>query len=1242
MAQIELTLYHVACYGLAEQESSVTNLDVTVASEIKTLENPSEPEAKSIYLKVGDDITQYSLYLVTISFLKKVYQPTEVIAELQVKGGAAIPMSVLEKTFKHVKVELKCDSAAVGSDYYVHEVQARYKKDGMYVSLKIYSLDKLLTINKVSRAFVAQKLADKTKSILSTEMAKYKKPYFIDNSSSESKTVGYDATNMQHLTDGSKEHIHPYLVQYNESFYDLLARTANRWGEFMYYEDGQLNFGYNKASTPTEVNNYTERYYFDIYHADNGKNPSVATDGNYDVLASNEKQFIDTTLEKSPNSISGIMYSPGDKFDKVVMKKLANFFKNDKSLPAFIVNEIVDDIIEIGSKAVQRDHANEKFDQTYFPEDEDDNGKMVVSSSAPGLAEQRDGDNKTYNQFTEIGTNYNDTKYLEILAKEQTSGRNALHMNFDTTYPNLTLGQMIEVDGQYYIVVEVSCRKMTSVDYSLDEQKDAEGNIKIAGIKKITTFNYVFEVVALGGNAKTASNAKEFYPAVIPAGHIRLAEPQIATISDAKDPSGNNQVRVVFPWQYDENSKVEGVPKSVDDAAKQATPWLRFTTNASGAPIVGKHYKGNKVLIGFINGNVERPYVLGCLESKGDKADVAQTSPGGHYLKINDDPSGLSKFLTGMFLPGWKSLSAFVPQMGELPETEGDTGIKLGGGFELSDYYGIYRISGSTDGRNVTVASPWGNVVVNAFTGISISAPNGDISIRGKNVSIEAGNNLTLTSGTNVKAKIIDGTVKGSFSNLGGEIAAAVVKKLADTLLNLVTIDLTIVRNVFDIVFRPAEGKLLVKSNRYLMLESGKGQCAYPEAAYVDKNMTDFMIEKRKKKDLRPGLEISGDMVKVANKIGNLVDIYNSKYIKAYNECFEKKEAFDKSITKARGLADDFDGTNTPVICKSFADLKDKFWENTNKYFRKEDLEFKDNFKDDSVADALLTITGLDITTAEKKEKVKKKVLELRKDAKKEVGMAADELRKSIMAFNMVLNGLTGDEVKKEVESLRHFYFPNYLLDALEPAFKKEKLGDDCYYCTIEDAKKDLTTALGANDLDAHKKILKRKAAILWLEKLGFQDEWRKEVPNRDESGAQVATTDAEGKPIPGTTSKPARPFAVTDIGNDTKWADYLNSLTAVPKLSPVKYKAAEALKKSAEKWVDNLYFFKNIVENESWSNAKNGGILFSSDEHTYGLQNTIKTDIKTIAKEKLTELDDPTVGVTSFLDTIRNVLKDF
>lgn len=1217
MAQIELTLYHIPCYGVSTKSDTETNSDVTVASEIKTPEIPSEPEAKSLYLKVGSAITQYSFYLVNISFQKKVYQPTEVIAELQVKGGSTIPMSMLEKTFKHVKVELKCDGAAVGSDYYVHEVQARYKKDGMYVSLKIYSLDKLLTINKVSRAFVAQKLTDSKKSILSAEMAKYEKPYTITDTTTESKTVGYDATNMQHLIDGSNEHIHPYLVQYNESFYDFLARTANRWGEFMYYEDGKLRFGYNKASTPTPVTNYTERYYFDIYHADNGKNPSVATDGNYDVLASNEKQFTDTTLKKSPNSISGIMYCPGDKFDKVVMKKLANFFKNDKSLPTFIVNEIVDDTIEIGSKAVQRDYANDKFDNEYFP-----------NSDSTHYQEQRNSDKDKFNQFTEIDTKYDDTKYLEILAKEQASGRNALHINFDTTYPKLTLGQMIEVDGQYYIVVEVSCKKMTSVDYALEEQTDADGNKKIVGIKKDTTFKYVFEVVALGGNAKSSSNSKDFYPAVIPAGHICQAEPQIATISDAKDPSGDNQVRVLFPWQSDET---------------EATPWLRFTTNASGAPTVGRHYKGNKVLIGFINGNVERPYVLGGLEAKGDKsADVIETSPGGHYLKINDDPSGLSKFLTGMFLPGWKSLSAFVPQMGELPETKGDTGVKLGGGFELSDYYGIYKISGSTDGRNVTVASPWGNVAVNAFTGITISAPNGDVKITGKNVMIEAGNNLTLTSGTNVKKRLWDGSWSGFGNNLGADIATAVAKKLADVGLNLITIDLTIVRNVFDIVFRPLEGKLLVKSNRYLMLESGKGECVYPETAFKDGEKREQAIKKRAENDFRPGLELASGVKEIAQKINSIGNLIAQNWLDAYNQCVEAKHEFESIVEDAAKCANDYNGANKPVICKTYKELQKDLWADSEELLKDNQIGFKDDnynvSSDDDVKNPYLqkymeVDPDLDPTKADDVALAKTEIRQFRERKRAAVLNYANNIRTKIIALRKCCNGLNEDDMKKELATIKTRNVPKSFKDAIANAFKKENVGDSELYSEIPDHLQELNKQLDINEMSIDKIVLKRKAATLWLEKVGFKDEWRKKVPVRDNMG---------NIPDPNVTAVPPRKFNFMDIADDYYWEDYLNSLTAVPKLSPVQYKVASELAKTWKAYLDKMYFWKNIYENMSWGEAKNGGILFSFDQHTYGLKDTIDTHMETIAKEKLTELDDQGLGITSFLNSMRDVMKTY
>jgi hypothetical protein len=59
----------------------------------------------------------------------------------------------------------------------VHEVLVNLKPDAMYVTLKIYSLDKLMTLQQTSRTFVAQKLGD---GILDTEVTKYIKPWTIE------------------------------------------------------------------------------------------------------------------------------------------------------------------------------------------------------------------------------------------------------------------------------------------------------------------------------------------------------------------------------------------------------------------------------------------------------------------------------------------------------------------------------------------------------------------------------------------------------------------------------------------------------------------------------------------------------------------------------------------------------------------------------------------------------------------------------------------------------------------------------------------------------------------------------------------------------------------------------------------------------------------------------------------------------------------------------------------------------
>ena len=61
---------------------------------------------------------------------------------------------------------------------------------------------------------------------------------------------------------------------------------------------------------------------------------------------------------------------------------------------------------------------------------------------------------------------------------------------------------------------------------------------------------------------------------------------------------------------------------------------------------MGKHYPEDKVFVGFLDGNVERPYVIGAV-SKGADTDVTFESPGGHSMTIGDDAGGIQSCVLG-------------------------------------------------------------------------------------------------------------------------------------------------------------------------------------------------------------------------------------------------------------------------------------------------------------------------------------------------------------------------------------------------------------------------------------------------------------------------------------------------------------------------------------------------------------------------------------------------------------------
>ena len=90
-------------------------------------------------------------------------------------------------------------------------------------------------------------------------------------------------------------------------------------------------------------------------------------------------------------------------------------------------------------------------------------------------------------------------------------------------------------------------------------------------------------------------------------------------------------------------------------------------------------------------------------------------------------------------------------------------------------------------------------------------------------------------------------------------------------------------------------------------------------------------------------------------------------------------------------------------------------------------------------------------------------------------------------------------------------------------------------------------------------------------------------------------------------------------------WDAYVASIVAVPKLTPDEFAAKKLLFDSLKGAIDFDNFaglVQTVHEQSSWSNAKNGGILFTDGDNTYKLGNNISA-VEGAAKENLLSTED-------------------
>ena len=1103
-------------------------------------------------------------------------------------------------------MELKCDDIVVCSDYYVHEIIPRKYSDRMYVSLKIYSPDMVMTLQQYCKTFTAKRLGEE---ILKGEIGNFS----ITRDGKEVK-LSSDTTGMKHIQTVSgegenkvyTEHIFPYLVQYNESFYDFLARTTNRWGEFLYYENNKLTLGYQ--DTEKTVESYDVLTYCNW----NGKRPAQKNAGPYVGDAPYDSNILKSVVtqdgyDKVKNTVIN-MFDSDNGADVFWMKKAAQVLNNSKSITNFAFDLAVDDLVTLGSVEVMVKANNDKNNDAYFEKKKTDHGTLPNHGEAHfGTKKVDDEDKKTYNEFSEASPMVNETTYSSILEKEMTAAKNAVNIEFDTKYPDLTLGQVIDVDGEKFIVVEV-------VGYQPEtEKKDSQSYYEKGYDSKVV--RYRVTAIAKDTDGK-------FYPPMLPTGHVRTSGPQVAVVVDVDDPNRGNRVRVKYPWQLKDfianhdkdvgdDDKINTFEKLAADHlstidVEDATPWLLYASSSgpTKAGVHGRHYLAEKVLVDYAGGNVERPYVVGSVSADVPFAlktgSAVIMSPNNEYIKVHEGfGKGAAAFIANLN-PGLKLINSFVP-FSFTPDNE--VSRRFEGGVDMGDKYGIWSIKASSDARNVSISSPWGDVNINAFTGITISAPNGDVRITGKNVTIAAGNNLTLTSGTNIRNKFAstyDGSKKFNVATYALDVAKMVTKKLASMAISV--FDLSIVRSVIEVFWKPQEGALTVKSNRFLKLEAGGASAGYPDSVYKDpkkppkKYYVPYLNDTTQDNTLKMGKA----MGMILGKVDSIVEEMITEYRELHADYIKKLNAYANAVNDLKKYSNVRGDEDFP--CKTKDQLKDVVWTADKKKVEEADLDFKPGVKadgnDDVDAEQVQPIMegvangvtgkvsrGRRYLILDKKtdDEAKGFIIEKRKAHKVSVVKAANDVLNSVINLKNVSFD-TGTWTEGLGYTLGTFtsHMPAEYIKPLQKAFSKDNLRETafCKYQENDDRRND-----NFNDDLFRKTALKRRAALSLVEEWGAEPQ---AVPFKIVENVIKKIKSVGGAPV--VPVKPERPKTDDDF-EGVKYNLYVFSLKLTKNIKQETGFGMSLLKDL----IDKVKFWAPVEEYYSWGNAKNGQILFGT-----------------------------------------------
>lgn len=493
-------------------------------------------------------------------------------------------------------------------------------------------------------------------------------------------------------------------------------------------------------------------------------------------------------------------------------------------------------------------------------------------------------------------------KFLESVEKaEISSAKKRMSLEIDTSnYSRIPLlGEIVKFDSLNYLIIGVKS------EYTWDSTKS------------VFTENLTLDLTpknTLSPNENT-DNFSQWIPPLSECRKTPKVGAMIATVTDHKDPRGMGRLRIKYKWQNKNSAQ---------------TPWIRMSTpfaSKYGAGMFFNPQKDDEVLVDFYNGNIDRPIIVGALRNEKTERDYV-TAYGAKGWHKRNDIAGLSgqmlQFKDGFmtfndvvkFAPGVGSiLAAFKPEwvswvnwiQNAMQGGDGndvrDTDFQkyMRGSISMHDRYNTWEITGNTTDRKVSIASNLGTVSIDALSGITISAPLGDLTISAKNIKMQASNNILIESGTQIsRQRKIKKNKRG-----GGEMFYDATMDAIKDKTTVFKVDLSLLRLFVEAFIPPVEGTLLVKSNRYLKLEAGEEGSAedfrnpFKMGKFSDakKSIKSLFSPKSEVKELNAAIEAHAEDFEKLNKALNAIP---TKVTSICKDRFQARETFMKAYNAVR------------------------------------------------------------------------------------------------------------------------------------------------------------------------------------------------------------------------------------------------------------------------------------------------------------------------------------------------------